>query len=364
MPRPLTLDSAGAFAGAACRYWLDVFPAVRGEVQRLRARALTIPGDELRRIALENLALERGNLEGAAAFAAFAPPERRRGLVRAQVAFQATYDYVDSLAEQPYAVSPINARRLHCALIRAVNPSSPHLDYYAHHPDRDDGGYLTWLLDTCRGAIAGLPAHMLVLDPLRRATRRMVAYQARTDLALTSVHGRRALAAWADSQTPAGAELRWWETSAACGSSTLVFALLTAAADPRLTADAVRAIEGVYWPWVGALHVLLDSLVDRDDDVCAQRHSLVSHYRGTDELAMRMGAIATEAAHRAAAAGSEHSLILAGMAGFYLSDSRAWRAGARPAVEPVLGALGTSAAPAILLLAARRWPRSLLAARR
>ena len=89
-----------AFAAAATSYWLSVFPVVRREIARLRERASAIPDPVLRELALQALE-KRGNMEGAAAFATLVPRPRRRAVVRALVAFQAAYNYVDMLAEQP-----------------------------------------------------------------------------------------------------------------------------------------------------------------------------------------------------------------------------------------------------------------------
>ncbi|HYM44939.1 MAG TPA: DUF2600 family protein [Solirubrobacteraceae bacterium] len=343
---------AFAFASAARRYWLGVFPTVRSETRRLWQCAHAISGTEPRLLAIHNLRAEHGNLEGAAAFAAFLPCTYRNYVVRAQVAFQAAYDYVDSLAEQPRVASATNARRLHYALIVALSPGIPHLDYYAHHTCREDDGYLVELVDTCRGAISRLPSYPLVAEAIRRNARRIVAYQSRTNL--ESEHGSRALVTWASRETPPETNLWWWETGAACGSSMAVFALLAAAADPQLTQSSAEMVEAVYWPWAGALHSLLDSLIDRAEDAVTGNHSLVAHYASPREMAARMQLIAAEAAQRANAVGIEHRLILAGMASLYLSDQRAWHPGVRLTTERVLGALGGLARPAMLMLRVRR----------
>lgn len=343
---------ARAFASAAQRYWMGVFPAVRSEMRRIRHRAHRIPDAELRRLALHNLQTESGNLEGAAAFATFLPRAYRGRVVRAQVAFQAAYDYVDSLAEQPQAASPINAWRLHNALVVAVSPGVPHLDYYASHISGDDDGYLIELIDTCRSAVSHLPSFPLVARAVRRNARRIVAYQCRINL--ISEHGYRAFALWAGKETPPEMGLRWWETGAACGSSLTVFALLAAAADPELTRSSAEAIEAIYWPWAGALHTLLDSLIDYTEDTASGQHSLVTHYLSPQETASRLQMIATEAVRRANTVGIEHSLILAGMVSLYLADERAVRPGANSAAEGVLSALGNLGAPAMLILHARR----------
>src|SRR5262249_18733676 len=154
---------------------------------------------------------EHWNLEGSAAFAAFVPRGVRGAVIRALVAFQTIFDYVDSLAEEPAADPVANGRALHEALLVAVTPGRPHPDYYAHHAPGDEGGYLRELVARCRDALVRLPSHGAVLEPLQRAVQRMIAYQ-------TLIHGDGALAhaplaAWARRATPQGSDLRWWETA-------------------------------------------------------------------------------------------------------------------------------------------------------
>jgi tetraprenyl-beta-curcumene synthase len=348
IPRRLAL--AVAFSSSARRYWLTVFPAVRREIRCLRRDALRIPGTELRASAIHNLKAEDGNLEGAAAFAVFVPRAYRDCAIRAQVAFQATYDYVDSLAEQPRAAFPANAGRLHCALLVALSPGAPHVDYYAHHPGRADGGYLVGLIDACREAISCLPSYALVAETVQGAAQRIVTYQRHNQ----PTGDDSDFADWAGRETPPGTGLRWWETGAACGSSLTIFALLAAAADPKLKRRRAEAVEAVYWPWAGALHTLLDSLIDRDEDAANGQHCLIAHYACPQEMAARLQLLATEALERAKAVGVEHRLILAGMASLYLSDERAWLPGARLGAEGVLGALGNLATPTMLVLRVRR----------
>src|SRR5579864_4208287 len=92
-----TVVLAGVFTGAALRFWLIVFPSVCRELRRQRQAATEIPDAVLRGLALEALQ-ERGNIEGAAAFAAFVPATRRRATISALVAFRAAYNYLDLLA--------------------------------------------------------------------------------------------------------------------------------------------------------------------------------------------------------------------------------------------------------------------------
>jgi tetraprenyl-beta-curcumene synthase len=343
---------AAAFVSAALRYWLGVFPTARRVMHRLEHRAAKIPDPALRRLALDAQQSKWASLEGAAAFAAFVPRGQRAAVTRLLVLLQCIYDYTDTLMEQPNGNPAANARQLHMALLAALQPHGPQLDYYAHCARRNDGGYLIDLVEACRAAIARLPSYALISATVVEKARGIAFYQSAINLALECDHPT--LIRWAALQLPPSTGLKWWETGAASGSSLVIFALLAAAADPTMTRQRATAIEAIYWPWGGALHTLLDSLVDRDEDAATGQHELLNHYTSPEEVAERLHLLALEAIQRAGAVGVEHSLILAGMTGLYLSDKRAWSPAARPATERVLAASGELAATAMLLLRVRR----------
>ncbi|MGO9320931.1 MAG: DUF2600 family protein [Solirubrobacteraceae bacterium] len=348
------LALAGAFAGAASRYWLGVFPLVGRELRHWHERARRIPDPALRQLALITQSAERGNIEGAAAFAVLAPRAHRERVVRAVVAFQTTYDYIDTLAEQPSADPVANGRQLHLALLSALDTDCDHPDYYEHNRASRDNGYIRNLIDTCRFAFSALPSHASVAEPALRAARRMIDYQSLNHGAAGDT--RLALAQWAAGVTPAGSGLRWWETAAAAASSLTVFALIAAAAQPALAVEEAAATERAYFPWIGSLHVLLDSLIDRHDDIQAGQHCLIDHYASAEEAAARLSAIAARAmrATELLPRSVQHTTILAAMAGFYLSAPSTSAPAAMLASQRVLKTMGTVVTPTMAVHRARR----------
>jgi tetraprenyl-beta-curcumene synthase len=359
--RRLTL--AGLFAGAASTYWLGVFPLVARELRHWQAHARQIPDPLLRRLALVTQNSERGNLEGAAAFAVLVPRTHRTQVVRALVAFQTAYDYIDTLAELPSSNSVENGRQLHLALLTALEPGRDHADYYEHASGGSDNGYIRSLVDVCRSAFGALPSHAAVLEPALRSAGRMVAYQS---LNHGSSETQRTLAHWAAATTPADTGLRWWETAAGAASSLAVFALIAAAAKPELSPGEASSTEHAYFPWIGTLHVLLDSLIDHHQDVLTGQHSLIEHYASPGEAAQRLGWIAARAMHAAESLpdGAHHALILAAMTSFYLSAPAVSTPFARPVAQRVLETMGTLAQPTMAVLRTRRAASRLLASTR
>ncbi|MGN6371614.1 MAG: DUF2600 family protein [Solirubrobacteraceae bacterium] len=343
-----------AFTAAAGRYWMSVFLTVNREILAWEHRAKEIPDPSLRTLAITALRCERGNLEGAAAFAAFLPRTHRARVVRASVAFQAAYDYADALSEQP-SVDPVgNSLALHTVLIDALGRRTDDVDYYRLHSHNGDGGYLCQLRDVCWTAVHSLPFYAAVAATAQEAARRIATYQS---LNLSeSQGGRQALACWARVSAPGESDLHWWETAAAAGSSMLVFALMASAADTPLQVSEITALTLAYFPWIGALHTLLDSLVDESEDFHTGHRSLLDYYRCPQEAAQRIGAIASEAANRARTLPKSvrHRMILAAMTSFYLSAAPADSPYVAPLGGHVLASMGELARPTMLIMRTRR----------
>jgi hypothetical protein len=342
------------FACVATRYWLAIFPQVQRERDGWRLRAQQIPDPLLRRLALQMQQIKIGNVEGAAAFGVFARGAHRGSVVAAQVAFQTAYDYADVLAEADSEDSVANGRTLHRALLLGAGSAGPHGDYYAHCGCLDDAGYLIALSGACRAAYGGMPASAALAAAIERGVGRIVAYQGANH---SHPHGTHlALAAWAASQTPEHADLRWWETAASAGSSAGIFSLIAAASHPLMDRGTVAQMEGAYFPWAGSLHTLLDSLVDRTEDTHGGQRSLLDYYRGEEEARARMAHIAEQAVKRLRALpdGQAHLIVFAAMASLYVISVRSDASADHAISGAVLATIGTPVVPALIVFALRR----------
>jgi tetraprenyl-beta-curcumene synthase len=347
------LALAAVFAGTVSRYLATVLPSVTRELRHWHRQAVEIPDPVLRTHALEALG-KRGNMEGAALFAVLAPRPRRQQTVRALVAFQTAYNYLDTLAEQPSQDPVANGHQLHKALLTALDPSAPHADYYAHHPQDRDGGFLAALVEACRGALATLPSHNVVASAVWDAAARIVVFQSLNLTQQQGGHGE--LERWARLQTPDGSGLDWWQTAAAGGSSLAVHALIATGANRNVHEAEVSAIGDAYFPWVCALHSLLDSLVDVAEDERAGQRNLLAYHASPERAAFAMKKLARRctAATAALPDGLTHRVILTAMASYYLSSSDASTPNARMAASGVAGVLGRPVAPALALFRCRR----------
>jgi tetraprenyl-beta-curcumene synthase len=342
-----------AFTRATRHYWLSVFPRARAELGAWRRRAEQIPDRTLRDTALDAMYTKSDDLEGAVAFAVFAPPSTHVGLVRAITAFQLAFDYLDSVGELPNPDPIANGRSLNQALVTAFSPGASHASYYEHHGSNRDAGYLEALIDTCRATLSGLPSFATIAAPAKRALSRIVAYQS---LNHGDVHGSHdAFADWARTQAIPGTDLHWWENGAAAGSQLSVLALIAAAADPTMGPERATALERAYFPWIGALSTLLDGVLDQRRDNMEGQRSLIDYYESPGETAERLRTIALEAleAIRPLPDADNHVLILEAMAAFFHSAPRASSPEVGMTTQAVFDTMGRTAPVALLLFRAR-----------
>ena len=295
-------------------------------------------------------------MQGAALFAVLAPRALRPETVRALVAFQAAYNYLDTLAEQQSAHPVENARRLHRALLVAVDPDIPHEDYYARHPQREDGGYLLEMVECCRASIRVLPSYPQVTRSVQAAAGRIVAFQSLSCDGFEGEYDR--LERWARAQAPRESGLRWWESAAAGGSSLGVHVLIGLSARAELEPGEVAAVDHAYFPWIGALHSLLDSVVDVAEDARGGQHNLISHYASQAHAAARLSFLEGRArsATRTLASGYQHEAILTAMECHYLSALEASSPDVVAVADGVAVSAGALSRPVLAMF--RAWRRA------
>jgi tetraprenyl-beta-curcumene synthase len=309
---PTALSTAAAMVIFA-RYRAAILPTVRGELELWSTRAARIPDPVLRRCATAALTEKHGNVEATAVAATLAPRRGRRTVVRASAVLQIAIDYLDSLGEQEDAGGLADGLLLHRSLIAALTPGAEPTDWYEHHPRADDGGYLDDLVATCQAAVAALPSPA-VLPAARRAITRCGEGQS-----LTHAEGGAGLEAWATSLDP-DPRLRWWEAAAGASSSIGAHALIALAASPGIGAAEADLVGAAYDPWIGALTVLLDDLVDRELDEGGGDHSYLRY--GAEEAPARIDLLVGGArrALRDVPRRAVHESILDGVLAYYLGD--------------------------------------------
>lgn len=338
---------------ALLTYRRRIVPRVRVELAGWQARAAQIPDETLRATALAALAEKSQNVAATAVFAILAPRRERPAVLRGIVALQAAIDYLDSLGEVRAEDPLADGLALHEALRDAVSPGAPARDWYRNHPEHEDGGYLAALVGACQAEVATLPAHEAVLPALGRAAARCGEGQSQVHAAAWT--GPSELEKWAAGQEAAPGYL-WWELTAGASSSVAAHALIAAAADKRTTAAEAARIDAAYFPPIGALTVLLDDLIDREEDLASGEHNYLGYYTSSEQAAARIALLASRA--RTAITGlrraRRHRAILAGVAAFYLSAPAAMSGYARPIRERLLKATDLTVRPIMVAMRLRR----------
>jgi tetraprenyl-beta-curcumene synthase len=302
-------------------YFRHVRPSVTNGLAPLKQRADAIPHPALRQQALSSLNTKQFHCEGGGVFAG--PSRDAEGLLlKFLLPYQTLCDYLDTVTDRGPSTDPANLRQLHQALIDAVRPGSELQSYYALHPDKDDGGYAEALVNSSRAALLAFPGIAAVQPALEKLVHLYVDLQ-------VYKHGPPAervqqLTGWHQQHADWAPGLSWWEFSAAAGSTLGLFALLNMALDPAPDAQAVDRVLRLYFPWVGALHILLDYYVDQEEDLAGGDLNFVTYYASPQDAVQGMQRIFQETLKRSRQLldGGFHRYIAKGLLGFYLADPK------------------------------------------
>jgi hypothetical protein len=138
-----------------------------------------------------------------------------------------------------------------------------------------------------------------------------------------SCSGIAKLRDWATPRA-AGTGLGWPEYLAGATASVLaIHALIAAAADPAMTRADATELDALYMS-IGAL-TMLDSLMDRNEDIASGQLSYVKLYSSRDAMADGLAKVARDGVARARGLpnGAHHAMTLVGVVGFYISDPAA-----------------------------------------
>lgn len=353
----------GALLLANGRFWPTVAPLVRSELAGWERRARQIHDRALRDLALTKLRDEAFNAEVAATLATLSPPGARASAVRAIVALELLFDYLDGRTEMELSDPIGDGLRLFSAFTDALAPAQA-----AEHtrPPRtgldepSDRRYLAALGAGARENIHALTAASVIAPVAYAAADRCT--QAQTRLHAAAALGDRQLERWAREHAP-GSGLEWREYAAGCASSVLaVHALIAAAADPDTSAEGARRIDRAYLA-IGAVITLLDSLVDQAADAARGELGFIRLFADERELGDRLQALIGEALARTREApnGDHHAMTLAGIAAFYTTHPGARDAHARELASMVRRELSPTIWPAVAVMRGWRLAKAIRA---
>ncbi|MCF2943219.1 tetraprenyl-beta-curcumene synthase family protein [Paenibacillus tarimensis] len=304
------------------RLYKYIFPEVHASLAGWRTMASAIPDQELRTQALASLKSKQFHCEGGAVYAA-ARLDMKHILIPLIVALQTISDYLDNLCDRSTSMDAADFRLLHRSMLDAVNPGAELTDYYAYRREREDGGYLHALVQTCQDCVSRLPSYRVVQPYV---TELVGLYG---DLQVYKHIGKEerlpSLSAWWEAHSPHHPHLRWNEFAAATGSTLGMFMLFLDACRPGLLEQDAKRTRNAYFPHVCGLHILLDYLIDQEEDRLGGDLNFCNYYGDRNEMLERFDMVVNRAREdiRCLPASGFHRMIIEGLLALYLSDPKA-----------------------------------------
>jgi tetraprenyl-beta-curcumene synthase len=303
------------------RFVKNVFPKVNYELEFWREYAAANACPELSEQALASIRDKKFHCLGGSIYSLY-QSANISGLLRFIVALQTISDYLDNLCDRGGIDDEQAFRQLHLAMADALDPDARPHDYYAFYPYSQDGGYLSSLVSTCQEEVSKLPSYDLV--KARTLYLAGLYSSLQTYKHLSPAIREKKMEEWLAGCACEYPELSQWEFAAACGSTLGIFILCAAAGQPDLSRQDADAIFSAYFPWIDALHILLDYFIDGEED---RRHgdlNFVFYYPNKEHLFSRLSFFTGQSFH--VAKGLPHPefnrTVIDGLLSMYLSDPK------------------------------------------
>lgn len=336
-------------------YILSVLPKVNRLLKQWSSIALCCPEPELRLQAMASLKNKAFHCQGGAVFAVDGQScdQDLLGLI---IAYQTLCDYLDNLCDRAGQTDGRAFRQLHQSLVDALDPGLSPSNYYEYFHLHDDGGYIEALVAECRRQVLLLPSYSLVRDDILRLTGWYCELQVRKHLSWDV--REKELQDWVAGSLPPFPGLLWNELAAATGSTLAVFALFKLAGREHLNRELVDKTLQAYFPWICALHILLDYFIDQQEDRVGKDLNFTFYYSSELQMMNRLKTCVHEA--RCCAASLPESIfditVVEGLLAMYLSDGKVEHQHLqRQACELIAECAGQTAKVTALCRAVRRF---------
>lgn len=299
-----------------------VFPLVDSELCYWKSYARRQLGPTLATQAIQSITKKRFHCLGGSVYSLY-PGVNTASFIRFVVALQTISDYLDNLCDRVHVTDELAFSHLHRAMTDALNPSVPLVtDYYRYYPYKEDSGYLTSLVLTCRKELQKLPSYPLVKKDIIKLAGLYSHLQTYKHLSPTVREQK--LTQWNSCYSPIYPELTAYEFSAAAGSTLGIFILCAIASKPHLSPDEPPLILTAYFPWICGFHILLDYFIDRQEDLETNDLNFVTYYKNPSEVLERLLLFSNQS-NRYAKTLPEPAFtqtIIDGLKALYLSDPK------------------------------------------
>lgn len=307
------------------RFLVHVVPLARAALRRLEQLAERIPDRELRAQAQFGLHAKAYHVAGACILATLLPSAAREHYIEIVAPLEAIYDFLDGLCDRHPLTGPQAFRQLHLSLADALDPSRPLHEYYLYGPPGDDGDYLVSLVRRVREALSRLGDFELLVPYFTEAAE----FYADTQTYKHLPAGERedACIEWHREKGARFGDLSWWEFGAAAGSQFQVYGPLYAAFCSDF--ESIRTSYEAYFPAFSAIHVLLDSFIDQQEDREHAELNWIDCYENFEAFRhrMQMQAARARAGFSNLAMPRAHTFALRIMSLFYLTHPKVYQQG-------------------------------------
>lgn len=316
-----------------------IFPEVRTQLLYWEKRAEEIPNRELRKQALASMRQKRFHCQGGAVFALLAG-ENYREAVRFIVAYQTISDYLDNLCDRSNSQDPGDFAALHEALRHCLSLHAeipPGSEYYRFRNDKEDGGYLRELVQTCREVLRKTKHYGSMEEELLRLCTLYCALQIHKHAPVSERVPR--LRSWFREHKEWASDMDWHEFSACAGSTLGIFSLVSYGLTGKMTPELARKIAEGYFPYIQGFHILLDYLIDQEEDRAGGDLNFCFYYESEEIMLRRLFHFFRMAKLQAGQLpdAAFHQWIVKGLPGLYLSDGKVSRnAGLKRLAKPLI----------------------------
>lgn len=299
----------------------SILPEVAKQLAFWESVALSMPDQDLQKIALDSLKTRRFHSQGGALLAG-SNLAQKSALIALLVAFQTLSDYLDNLCDRRNA-TPENCLQLHRSMQDVLLPVGQFSDdYYALQERKQDGGYLNALVCFCQKIIAQFPKNAKVLQLIADNLEIFVNYQAIKQYPKEEIDTK--IKHWSQPYLAKYPDLNYYEFFSGGGSTLSFHALFTLLSDPSCDDNEVDRIAGAYFPYINAMHVLMDYFIDQEEDASHDEFNAIAYFKNEDVFWQRLLYIAERAQTFIMQSVNQrfHQIIIEGTFYFYLSDPK------------------------------------------
>ncbi|MHA6261333.1 tetraprenyl-beta-curcumene synthase family protein [Sporosarcina sp. CAU 1771] len=298
-----------------------VIPIAHKELQYWKQLANKIPNTELREQALSSIENKTFHCEGGSIMG-LAALEQKDIAIQFIVAYQTISDYLDNLCDRSTSLDPADFSALHEAMEDALTIDAPIRAYYRNRDDREDGGYLVELIQTCQSALRKVPNYKTIKPYLLELCKYYCDLQIHKHVRKEEREDR--LINWFTEHKTKLPTMGWHEFAACSGSTLGIFCFVSYALREDFEPKHADMIHDGYFPYIQGLHILLDYFIDQEEDREGGDLNFCFYYLDENELADRLIYFFREAITHIKELPDKkfHQLITKGLLGIYLSDRK------------------------------------------